>query len=196
MWRKACATTSATLNGTGANPDLAGASTFFQYGTTAAYGSLAPAQAIAATTPQAPISALAGALAPGTLYHFRLVVQNGVSTARGADQTFTTSPTAVAGPGTSKAPTVANASQSHSVWREGKKSAVLSRRSKKKAPVGTTFAFTLDQPASARFVFTQQVGGRSVKGRCVARKPSQTASSARANAWLPAARSPSPPTPA
>lgn len=67
---------------------------------------------------------------------------------------------------------MANASQSHSVWREGKKSAVLSRRSKKKAPVGTTFSFTLDQPAIARFVFTQQVGGRSVKGRCVAQTKS------------------------
>lgn len=32
----AVTTTSATLNGTGANPDLAGASTFFQYGATAA----------------------------------------------------------------------------------------------------------------------------------------------------------------
>jgi hypothetical protein len=164
----AVSTTSATLNGTGANPNLAGASTFFQYGTTAAYGSLAPAQALAGTTPQAPISALAGGLTPGTLYHFRLAVQNGVSTAYGADQTFTTSPAAAAGFGASKTPTVSNAGQSHAVWREGKKSAVLSRRSKKKAPVGTTFSFTLDQPASARFVFTQQVGGKSVKGRCVA----------------------------
>ncbi len=34
--------------------------------------------------------------------------------------------------------------------------------------MGTTFSFTLDQAASARFVFAQQVGGRSVKGRCVA----------------------------
>jgi hypothetical protein len=164
----AVTTTSATLNGSGANPDLAGASTFFQYGTTGAYGSLTPAQAIGPTTAQAAIAASVGGLRPGTLYHFRLVVQNGVSTAYGADQTFTTSAPPAAGPGPSNAPTVSGASQSHAVWRGGKKLAVLSRRSKRKAPVGTTFSFTLDQVATARFVFAQQVGGRSVKGRCVA----------------------------
>ena len=34
--------------------------------------------------------------------------------------------------------------------------------------MGTTFSFTLDQAAMRRFVFAQQLGGRSVKGRCVA----------------------------
>ncbi len=165
----AVTTTSATLNGSGANPDLAGASTFFQYGTTGAYGSLTSAQPIGPTTAQAGIAASVVGLRPATLYHFRLVVQNGVSTAYGADQTFATSaPLVVPGTRPSHAPTVSNAGQSHAVWREGKRSAVLSRRSKKKAPVGTTFSFTLDQAASARFVFAQQVGGRSVKGRCVA----------------------------
>lgn len=168
----AVTTTSATLNGSGANPDLARASTFFQYGTTAAYGSLAPARAIGPTTAQAAIAASVGGLTPGTLYHFRLVVQNGVSAAYGADQTFTTSAPPVAGPGPSNVPTVSNASQSHAVWREGKKAAALSRTSKKKAPVGTTFSFTLDQSANVRFVFAQQVGGRSVKGRCVAQTKS------------------------
>ena len=82
--------TSATLNGLGSNPDLAGATAVFQYGTTAAYGLVLPTQAVGPTTAQAAIAAPVGGLAPATLYHFRLVVQNGVNTSFGADRTFTT----------------------------------------------------------------------------------------------------------
>ena len=73
-------------------------------------------------------------------------------------------------------PTVANAAQSNSTWREGNKLATFSR--KKKPPVGTTFSFILNKQARVSFAFTQQVGGRNVKGKCVAqtkknrRKPS------------------------
>jgi hypothetical protein len=44
--------------------------------------------------------------------------------------------------------------------------------------VGTTFRFVLNQRSTVTFVFTQQVGGRKVNGKCVAqtkansRKPS------------------------
>jgi hypothetical protein len=34
--------------------------------------------------------------------------------------------------------------------------------------VGTTFSFVLNQPSTVSFVFTQQVGGRRVGGKCVA----------------------------
>jgi hypothetical protein len=73
-------------------------------------------------------------------------------------------------------PNLENVSQSHSTWREGNKLASYSR--KKKAPVGTTFKFVLNQQAVVSFAFTQQVVGRKVKGKCVAqtngnrRKPS------------------------
>jgi hypothetical protein len=63
-------------------------------------------------------------------------------------------------------PTVANAAQSNSTWSEGNKRATFSR--KKKPPIGTTFSFTLNEQASVSFAFTQQLGGRKVKGRCVA----------------------------
>ena len=79
-----------TINGTGGNPDLAGASAFFQYGPTASYGLSTPTQAIGATTALAALAAPVTALTPGTTYHFRLVVQNGVATTYGADRTFTT----------------------------------------------------------------------------------------------------------
>ncbi len=85
----------ATLAGTATNPDLGGGSAFFQYGTSAAYGSQTAAQAIGATTRDAHFSAAVGGLVPGTTYHFRILVTNAVGTAIGPDQTFTTSkPTA------------------------------------------------------------------------------------------------------
>jgi hypothetical protein len=159
---------SATLGGVAANPDLAGAGTFFQYGTTTAYGLVAPGQAIGPTTAQAQITAPVGGLTAGTTYHFRLVVQNGVGTAYGADRTFTTAAVVGGTSGTPTAPKVTNATQSHSVWREGNKLAAFARRHTKKAPLGTTFSFTLDQPSTVRFVFSQQLGGRKVAGKCVA----------------------------
>jgi hypothetical protein len=62
-------------------------------------------------------------------------------------------------------PTIESVTQSNSVWSEGGKLATFSRR--KKARVGTTISFVLNEPASVSFAFTQQLGGRRVKGRCV-----------------------------
>jgi hypothetical protein len=62
-------------------------------------------------------------------------------------------------------PTIESLTQSNSVWSEGGKLATFSR--KKKARVGTTISFVLNEPASVSFAFTQQLGGRKVKGRCV-----------------------------
>ena len=64
-------------------------------------------------------------------------------------------------------PSVSNAAQSNHVWREGKALAGFARK-RKLPPVGTTFSFTLNVPASVSLVFTQQLGGRRVKGKCVA----------------------------
>jgi hypothetical protein len=56
-------------------------------------------------------------------------------------------------------------SQSYSRWREGNRLASYSRR---RPPVGTTFKFVLNQQAVVSFAFTQQVGGRKVRAKCVA----------------------------
>ncbi len=67
-------------------------------------------------------------------------------------------------------PTITAAHESASVWREGGKLAQISRRRKApKLPLGTTFSFALNEPASVSFSFTQQVTGSSVDHRCVAR---------------------------
>jgi len=55
--------------------------------------------------------------------------------------------------------------QSASKWREGNALAQLTRR---RAPLGTTFTFTLNRAASVRFAFTQAARGRKVGRLCVA----------------------------
>jgi hypothetical protein len=86
----------ATPAGAATNPDLAGGTVSFQYGTSTAYGSQTVPQAIGATTSGANFSAPVTGLKPGTTYHYRVVVTNAVATAVGADRTLTTqSPTTV-----------------------------------------------------------------------------------------------------
>ena len=84
---------SAVLGGIAANPDLAGASPFFQYGKTTAYGSRTPSQPVNATTRNVAINARPTGLSPATTYHYRIVVTNAAGTVIGADQRLTTSPT-------------------------------------------------------------------------------------------------------
>ncbi len=93
----AVGSSSATLNGSARNPDLAGGEVSFQYGTTTAYGTATAAQAIGPTVAAGAFSAAVSGLAPGKTYHFRLEVQNAIGTAFGADQSFTT-PSPKSGP--------------------------------------------------------------------------------------------------
>ena len=63
-------------------------------------------------------------------------------------------------------PRLTNVSQSAQRWRRGK---VLPHYTRVRAPVGTIFTFTLNQPyAEIRFDFTHLVPGRLVSGKCVA----------------------------
>jgi hypothetical protein len=159
---------SATLNGNAVGET---ASTVrFQSGTSTAYGASTPAQTLAASIlPRAATATLNG-LAPSTTYHFRIVAENAGGPSYGADQTFTTAPAPVLIPGRCgicappRRPTVTNVSESHRVWRRGNRLARISR----KAPIGTTFSFNLNQQAAVSFTFTQQVSGRKLGGRCVA----------------------------
>ncbi len=152
----AATTSNATLSGSATSE--AALTAYFQYGTSVAYGAATTKQAVSASTQAVTFSASAVALAPGTTYHFRAVGENAGGTVYGADQTFTTAQAAPV------APTLTSVSQTHSRWREGSKLAKLSRR----AALGTTFSFTLDQAASVSLSFTQPATGRRVKGKCVA----------------------------
>jgi hypothetical protein len=64
------------------------------------------------------------------------------------------------------APSVTNATESHSRWRRGNHLATFTTNHP--LPVGTTFSFALNEPATVKFAFTQKLGGRKVKGKCVA----------------------------
>ncbi len=73
-------------------------------------------------------------------------------------------------PSTPTSPVVTSVSQSNRRWREGNALAQISakRKKKKKPPVGTTFSFVLNVPASVTFRFTEPAGGRRVGKKCVA----------------------------
>ncbi len=67
---------------------------------------------------------------------------------------------------TATPPSITGLSQSTRRWRLGGKLARLAAAAK--PPVGTTFGFTLNQAATARFGFAQLLPGRRVNGKCVA----------------------------
>jgi hypothetical protein len=73
---------------------------------------------------------------------------------------------------TSVMPTISNLTESNRRWREGNALASISR---KKPALGTTFSFMLNEPADANLSFTREVGGRRVKGKCVAQTKKNTA---------------------
>jgi hypothetical protein len=82
--------TSATLHGT-VKPNKEATTWHFELGTTTAYGTNTPEQGpIAAGSGNTAVSADAGSLAPGTVYHYRLVATNPSGSIPGKDKTFTT----------------------------------------------------------------------------------------------------------
>ena len=82
-------TSGATLSGT-VNPSGVPATYHFDFGTTTDYGASTPDTSAGAGTTDQPVSAAIAGLAPGTLYHFRLVASGPGGIAAGADGVFTT----------------------------------------------------------------------------------------------------------
>ncbi len=97
---------SAQLNGT-VNPNGTTTTYYFEYGTTTGYGAKSGNQEAGSGTAAVSVSAAVTGLAPGTLYHYRLVATNSAGTGYGSDRTFTTTsasalaPTAITMPATS-----------------------------------------------------------------------------------------------
>ncbi len=86
-------TTGAILTGA-VYPAGEATSWLFQWGTSTAYGQNTATQSVkAGTTPQLAVSSLEGLLAPGTIYHYRLVASHsGSQPSYGADVSFMTYP--------------------------------------------------------------------------------------------------------
>jgi hypothetical protein len=166
--------TAATVNAT-INPNGIPASYHVDYGASTAYGASTPTQELTAGLVAQPVALALSGLQPGTTYHYRVVATNSGGTSSSVDQTVTTGAAPVIEkerPPTGEriAPLLA-LSQSAGSWREGSKLARFSRRHRA-APIGTTFSFTLNEAASVSLVFSRQLPGRRVKGRCVAQKRS------------------------
>ncbi len=69
------------------------------------------------------------------------------------------------------APVLSALKQSASRWREGRLLASISatRKKPRKPPIGTTFSFTLNEPATVTLVFTRPASGRRVGRKCLAK---------------------------
>jgi hypothetical protein len=89
--------TGATLGGT-FSPNALATTTFFQYGTSTAYGSQTAEQDAGSGTGTLTQSATLTGLAPDSTVHFRAVARNAAGTSFGADQTFTTTPATASPP--------------------------------------------------------------------------------------------------
>ena len=78
------ATNNATLNGT-VNPDGLVVTWYFQYGLDATYGNFSPTNTLTAGSNSMPVNYLLTSLAPGTVYHYQILANDGVSIKAGGD---------------------------------------------------------------------------------------------------------------
>jgi hypothetical protein len=90
--------TAATLSGT-VDPNGQATTWYAEYGTSTSYGSKTSAKSAGSGTTAVGVSTPVANLAPGRLYHYRIVATSAAGTSRGADRTFSTAgaPTAVTG---------------------------------------------------------------------------------------------------
>jgi CSLREA domain-containing protein len=159
----------ATVNGD-LTPNGRTTSFHFDYGTTTAYGSRTPDAPGGAGIPATPVSAAIVGLPPSTTYHYRLVATNGDGTTAGADESFITTSTGGGGTDTT-APVISSASlkpDRFAVDAKGAAETAVAARARK----GTTFRYTLSEPARVVFTIQRQLPGRKVGKRC--RKPSRS----------------------
>jgi hypothetical protein len=81
--------------------------------------------------------------------------------------TTSTPSTTTTGPSKPARPAITGLAESARSWREGKRLASFSRRHRL-PPVGTTFSFDLNVPATVTVTFTRSASGRRVGKRCAA----------------------------
>jgi hypothetical protein len=112
------------------------------------------------------IKAMAPARAQGTI-DVQVTGPGGVSPTTAADNYSYVAPAPILGAGSVAAtPIVSAASETAETWRENNTLPHISAT--KKLPVGTTFSFTLNEPATVTLRFTQKASGHMVQRKCVA----------------------------
>jgi predicted lipoprotein with Yx(FWY)xxD motif len=144
----------------------------FEYGTTTAYGTSAPApDADAGTVLASSVSQLVTGLAPDTTYHYRLVSDNSVEgIGDGADATFSTATATTPPPTTTAPPTTTNpgetaASTEPAVGGSGPKRVAKAVTSKGQSLLATTKGRTLYSLSSekhGKFICTATSGCTSI----------------------------------
>jgi hypothetical protein len=162
--------TTATLGGTASNPGPLLATLQFQYGPTAAHGSVAAAGTLAGGIAGTPFSATVAGLTPGTVYHFQAVATGPEGTAVGTDQTFTTQPLAPALSGLRISPATLRA--------ERGRGASLSRRK------GATITYTDSQAATTAMTVQSRATGFRAGRACKAKRPSHVRRPKRCVRWV------------
>ena len=123
-------------------------------GTPPAHGTLGPIDQAAGTVLYTPVAGYAG---PDS---FSYKANDGA-----LDSNTATVSLSVVGAPPPVRPVVTGLRQSATKWRERNKLAQISK--KKKPPLGTTFAFSLNEPAAVRLAFTRPAAGRKVSKKCV-----------------------------
>jgi hypothetical protein len=154
---------SATLAGQASNPDVLAGSVFFQWGTSPAYGSQTPGQALAVEASGHQFSAALSNLAPGVVYHFRAVAINPDGASFGADGTFTTVVPKVA-------PTLGTLTMHPSTLLPDLGHGASTAR-KKKRHRGATISYSDSQTAVTTFTVLSPRKGFRVGHRCQAKRP-------------------------
>ena len=161
-------------------------------GTSTAFGKPVTVQLQCADPVKAPLAyAIAGTPAHGTLsltaatgqalytpapgysgpdsFSYDASSSHGTAAVVTASITVGAAPVAVGAAPVAPSISISSLSETAKRWREGNALAHISaKKSKKKLPLGTTFSFALNEPASVTFRFTERTGGRKVGKSCVA----------------------------
>jgi CSLREA domain-containing protein len=143
----AITTAGATTSGS-VNPSARATTYHFEYGATSAYGSSTAEGSLPAGVGPVAVSAALDGLAPGTIYHVRLVATNDDGTAASGDVSFTTSAQGGGNGVDVVAPVILSASVKPKKFRR--------RR-------GTTFRYKLSEAAKVAFTIQRKKGKRYVK---------------------------------
>lgn len=154
-------TSTAVLNAT-VNPNALATTYHFDFGRSAGYGSSTAETGAGAGTANLGAAATLTGLVPATTYHFRIVATNRGGTTVGADRAVTTQ----ARPGGSHELVSLNLAPS-TFAAAARGGSVQSAARRRRIPVDTTVAFTLNESATVRFTVRRARPGRRVGRRCV-----------------------------
>jgi predicted outer membrane repeat protein len=166
-----------TLNGQASNPDVVGGAVYFQYGSTASYGSQTSSQALGAGAGSTGFAASLSGLSPGTTYHFRAVAVNPDRTVYGEDQVFSTLALSISAQPPVLVPvpvlsalTLSPRSFSLAGRKVGRRCVKPTKKSKRRPactlPVKLAISYTLNTATTVTFRISGTLPGRKVAGRC------------------------------